>query len=159
MSPNKASACLQVFGKRAKDLSADERLRFARVKRQASHYRRYAVNTGRVREQQRAKKLAVIKAIGLEPKCQTCGYARYIGALEFHHLDPASKDHGILDRGFDAAVIEARKCVLVCSNCHREAHDAAGLRGTGRPREYDPLLVPYLYAIGLSEAEISVILA
>lgn len=28
-------------------------------------------------------------------KCQCCGYNKYIGALKFHHVDPAQKDFGI----------------------------------------------------------------
>jgi hypothetical protein len=28
-------------------------------------------------------------------KCQCCGYNKYIGALEFHHVDPEQKDFGV----------------------------------------------------------------
>lgn len=59
-------------------------------------------------------------------KCQVCGYARCIGALEFHHTDPSKKDFGIsmngLTRAWAKVKAEVEKCVLVCANCHREIH-------------------------------------
>ena len=58
--------------------------------------------------------------------CQKCGYDKYIGALEFHHIDPAKKDFNpsnLKRYKFDEKVKnELDKCVLLCSNCHRETH-------------------------------------
>jgi hypothetical protein len=58
-------------------------------------------------------------------KCIKCGYNKCIKALEFHHLDPLKKDFTISNDGFKLkeAVIESKKCILICSNCHRELHD------------------------------------
>jgi transposase len=57
-------------------------------------------------------------------RCRLCGYSRYQGALQFHHLDPSSKEFAISRRGvtraFEELRAEARKCVLLCSNCHAE---------------------------------------
>lgn len=62
-------------------------------------------------------------------KCCICGYDRYMGALEFHHLDPNQKDFGIGSKGytrsFNKVKEELDKCICVCANCHREIH--AGL--------------------------------
>lgn len=59
-------------------------------------------------------------------KCQFCGYSRYIGALDFHHIDPAKKNFKLsmeeLYRSWDAITQEMDKCFLVCANCHREIH-------------------------------------
>jgi len=59
-------------------------------------------------------------------KCQCCGYDKYIGALEFHHIDPNEKDFSLSHRGYcyswDKVKKELDKCILVCSNCHREIH-------------------------------------
>ena len=59
-------------------------------------------------------------------KCQKCGYDKYIGALEFHHLNPEEKDFNLSKlkaNSFNHVVIEElNKCILVCSNCHREIH-------------------------------------
>jgi transposase-like protein len=61
--------------------------------------------------------------------CALCGYARSVAALQFHHLDPAAKEFHIAHRGvtrsMSAARAEARKCILLCANCHAEVE--AGL--------------------------------
>ena len=58
--------------------------------------------------------------------CEKCGYNKYIGALEFHHLDPNEKDFGIasngITRSWEILKKELDQCILVCSNCHREIH-------------------------------------
>jgi hypothetical protein len=57
-------------------------------------------------------------------KCCICGYSKCIAALDFHHLDPDAKEGGII--GTTASLAkqreEAKKCILVCANCHREIH-------------------------------------
>lgn len=59
-------------------------------------------------------------------KCITCGYTRCQAALDFHHLDPTQKEFGIsldgITRSWTRVQAELDKCVLVCSNCHREIH-------------------------------------
>ncbi len=59
-------------------------------------------------------------------QCICCGYSKYDGALEFHHLDPSQKDFNpskMRFNTFDERVKkELDKCVLLCSNCHREVH-------------------------------------
>ena len=45
-------------------------------------------------------------------------------ALEFHHIDPGAKTFALSQRGVTLSLesmrAEARKCVLLCSNCHAE---------------------------------------
>lgn len=59
--------------------------------------------------------------------CVICGYNRCLRALHFHHIDPATKEFQIggIGQTFSWArkVQEAKKCILVCSNCHAEIHD------------------------------------
>ena len=63
-------------------------------------------------------------------KCSKCGYDKYYQVLEFHHLDPFKKD---LDWGkmrltsWAKIKEELDKCVLVCSNCHKEIHADMGV--------------------------------
>jgi transposase-like protein len=75
-----------------------------------------------VAERRRRVKRQLIEEAG--GGCVLCGYDRYPGALQFHHLDPASKVFQISGRGvtrsFAAAQEEAKKCVLLCANCHAE---------------------------------------
>lgn len=59
-------------------------------------------------------------------KCSLCGYDRCIRALEFHHPDPGEKDFDVSSRlgsAEETLTVELEKCVIVCSNCHREIHD------------------------------------
>ena len=59
-------------------------------------------------------------------KCIICGYNKCRSALEFHHTNPKEKDFSISHkgetRGWDNIRKELDKCILVCSNCHREIH-------------------------------------
>lgn len=59
-------------------------------------------------------------------KCCKCGYNKCLRALEFHHLDPSTKDFDFgqyRDCSLERARKEIQKCILVCSNCHMEIHD------------------------------------
>jgi len=73
------------------------------------------------RWRRRVKERLVIRAGG---SCATCGYDRYLGALQFHHLDPATKTFSIsrdgTTRSYAEVCAEADKCVLLCANCHAE---------------------------------------
>ncbi len=58
-------------------------------------------------------------------KCQICGYDKCKQALEFHHLDPNTKEILISnnwDKSLELLKSELDKCILVCANCHREIH-------------------------------------
>ncbi len=78
--------------------------------------RRYGPRRYRA-EIERIKQLKTERMELLGGKCCACGYNRYRGALEFHHLNPAHKrrtgDQYL--RGFDP-----RNYLLLCSRCHRE---------------------------------------
>jgi transcription elongation factor Elf1 len=71
------------------------------------------------------KKKELVKMFG--GKCKLCGYSNYIGALDFHHLNPKTKSFALSVRGlcysWDTIVREARKCVLLCKNCHAEVEN------------------------------------
>lgn len=75
-------------------------------------------------------------------RCRLCGYERCQAALEFHHVDRADKSfalsHEGVTRSLERARIEARKCVLLCANCHAEVE--AGYRSCGISAEPDALL-------------------
>lgn len=79
-----------------------------------------------VERRRKLKRMAVDLKGG---KCQVCGYNRCIWALDFHHFDDSTKAFNLsmegMSRSWDTISREVRKCVLVCSNCHREIH--AGL--------------------------------
>lgn len=59
--------------------------------------------------------------------CAFCNYNRHGGALEFHHINPKTKERVITGRHWicNSSLIkkEMKKCILICANCHREMHD------------------------------------
>jgi Homeodomain-like domain len=78
------------------------------------------------RRRRRVKKILIEEFGG---RCALCGYANWAGALEFHHVDPATKSFGLAERGvtlgIDRVREEAQKCVLLCANCHAEVEGGA----------------------------------
>ena len=71
---------------------------------------------------QRTKR-RLIEAFG--GACGICGYSRCQSSLVFHHLDPNEKDFSITGKrvaGWRGIAVEARKCVMLCANCHGEVH-------------------------------------
>jgi hypothetical protein len=55
--------------------------------------------------------------------CAVCGYDRAIINLHFHHVDPMTKTISVsmaVGKSLATFRAEARKCVLVCGNCHGE---------------------------------------
>ena len=74
-----------------------------------------------------AKRRRKIKTLFIEykgGKCQVCGYYKYQGALDLHHVNPSEKKFGLGDKGYtrswEVVKAELDKCILVCANCHRE---------------------------------------
>lgn len=72
------------------------------------------------------KKIKAVLSLG--GKCTSCGYNKNLAALEFHHIDPSTKEFALDLRVFsnlsDVKLnIELEKCVLLCANCHREVHN------------------------------------
>jgi transposase len=78
------------------------------------------------RRRRKMKETLVAEAGGV---CVICGYAESMRALHFHHLEPGDKRIEINAKGVALALetlrAEARKCVLLCSNCHAEVEDGA----------------------------------
>lgn len=60
-------------------------------------------------------------------KCHNCNYSKCYAALDFHHIHPIDKDFTVSERSqyrsFEQLQSEIDKCILLCSNCHRELHN------------------------------------
>lgn len=62
--------------------------------------------------------------------CWKCGYNKGlegVGILDFHHVDPSTKENDMSTRtvamlSWEKVITEARKCCLLCCRCHREFH-------------------------------------
>lgn len=76
---------------------------------------------------QKSRKLFRIELKALHGgKCSICGYNKCLDALHFHHTNPSNK-LGLVTKLFYeknklAAEEEAKKCILICANCHAELH-------------------------------------
>tara|TARA_R110000772_G_scaffold43995_5_gene101260 strand:- start:2529 stop:2945 length:417 start_codon:yes stop_codon:yes gene_type:complete len=92
---------------------------YDRVKEQTNTY-----HSQTLRSLERKIKLIEMKGGG----CNQCGYNKNLSSLEFHHINPDEKesklDSRILsNRSWKYILEEAKKCELLCSNCHREHHN------------------------------------
>ena len=92
------------------------------VREGRGYYRCKRCRNERVSERRRIIKRKLVEEAG--GKCLICGYDRCQQALEFHHLDPSIKEFHLglkgVTRSLARSRAEARKCMLLCSNCHSE---------------------------------------
>lgn len=98
------------------------------VREGSGYYRCKRCRMERVAQRRRTVKRKLVEEAG--GRCVLCGYDRCQQVLEFHHLDPGLKEfqlsHNGATRSLAKSRAEARKCVLLCANCHREVE--AGVR-------------------------------
>lgn len=79
----------------------------------------------RQKERASVRKSELVKLLG--GKCSICGYNKNYAALEFHHVNPGDKNFQLDSRHLsntskELLLEEVKKCILVCSNCHKEVH-------------------------------------
>lgn len=73
-----------------------------------------------VRRRARVRTMLIAEAGGA---CVICGFDAHPSALQFHHVDPGQKSFTIRNgdtRSLERMREEARKCVLLCANCHAQ---------------------------------------
>jgi len=80
----------------------------------------------RVIDWRRRTKERIIQAFG--GSCGICGYNKCQRSLDIHHLNPLQKEFSLASirawpKAWTSIVVELRKCVLLCKNCHGEVHD------------------------------------
>jgi hypothetical protein len=91
------------------------------------------------RRHQKARRMLIEEA---GAQCCVCGYDRTAVNLHFHHVYPGSKSFALnMGHGKSLAAYraEAKKCVLVCANCHGEIE--AGVITSPPPGSLFPALV------------------
>jgi transposase len=102
-------------------------------RRRGGGYRCSRCSSDAVFRRRRLIKVTLVREAG--GACALCGYSRCLSALEFHHVTPADKRFSLSQRGvtrsIERARAEARKCVLLCANCHAEVE--AGVAGLTAP--------------------------
>lgn len=94
---------------------------FVRVGSPPRYRCRHCGSEYRARRRQARKHLLVAEAGG---RCWICGFDGSLRALQFHHLDPTTKSFALSEQGPGRVTArareEARKCVILCANCHAE---------------------------------------
>ena len=69
------------------------------------------------------KKIKIALVEGFQHKCMCCGLEDEPVLYDFHHLIPEEKSFSIANssttRSREVYANEAKKCIMVCSNCHR----------------------------------------
>lgn len=78
-----------------------------------------------------SRKIELINHLG--GCCCKCGYSRNTSALVFHHIDPTIKVFGLTVANlrtytWNTCLEEAKKCALLCANCHMELHNPSSNR-------------------------------
>lgn len=106
-------------GKTTKEISQIMNISYDTVRYYRSNKSKYKTS-----EHRRKIKSKLIGEFG--GACKVCNYSKCESNLVFHHLDPSSKEFGIssggMTRAYSKILEEAKKCVLLCSNCHGEVH-------------------------------------
>lgn len=73
-------------------------------------------------KRKRAEKFAQWKQ---QCSCEVCHEDETV-CLDFHHLDPTEKDFEVsaamCDYSWERLMEEVKKCIVLCSNCHRKVH-------------------------------------
>lgn len=97
-----------------------------------------------IKEWRRNTKAKIVAAMG--GCCQICKYSKCNSALELHHIDPLDKELTLSQalsnpKKWEALENELSKCILLCSNCHKEVH--AGITSIPKNyQKYDFSLIP-----------------
>jgi len=99
-------------------------------KQDAENSRKYRKNNSEIINKRdrcrKREKREWIDSLKKDEKCNKCGEDRWY-CLEYHHVNPEDKKFTIacaISRGYGKQAIleEIKKCVILCSNCHRELH-------------------------------------
>lgn len=98
------------------------------VCKQKNHWKKVKIQTNTYHSQTirgYRRKMLLIEYFG--GCCQECGYSKNLAALEFHHLHNKSFQldlRTLSNNSIRVLFDEAKKCKLLCSNCHRELHNS-----------------------------------
>jgi len=83
---------------------------------------KYFASRNRSKQKRLMLKRKLVDLLG--GKCIDCGYDAHLAALDFDHVDPTTKKTNVaklltVDTDYEELLLEVRKCVIRCANCHR----------------------------------------
>jgi predicted HNH restriction endonuclease len=62
--------------------------------------------------------------------CDNCKKGFPVSVFDFHHINPKEKkfaiSNEITNKSMKELIVEAKKCILLCANCHRILHFCNG---------------------------------
>ena len=92
--------------------------------------------------------------IGFGGKCTICGLCDDAIVYDFHHLDPNTKDFAMTAkiRSWEKIIAEVKKCVMVCSHCHRKIHAGLVTVPDSAPMFSEELVAASDYAIAIGRS-------
>ena len=99
---------------------------YNRTKEQAHEY--YLDNKDKFRDRNRTarkRNTLFINEYKVQTGCGRCGYNKHACALDFHHIGAKKENVARLAKSclsLDTLKEEMCKCIVLCSNCHREEH-------------------------------------
>lgn len=96
------------------------------AKAQHEHYLRNKELFNERRRQVRVRMKKWFAEFSKNDKCINCPESDK-SCLDYHHVNPSEKDRSIADfiqkySKIDKVIEEYKKCVCLCSNCHRKFH-------------------------------------
>lgn len=80
----------------------------------------------RSRKKNRQIRKNLIAKHKLDLGCYNCGYKKNPSALDFHHIEEKTENVSTLVQNsvrIKTLRAEMDKCIVLCSNCHRELHN------------------------------------
>lgn len=96
----------------------------ARAHHRSNYSTKYAAKYSARNNKRRQDATMKLQEYKQQLACKVCGETEPV-CLEFHHLDPATKDLAIsqmMSYTWERIQEEIQKCVCLCSNCHRKVH-------------------------------------
>ena len=97
------------------------RQRIAQKKWRVAHPDAYAISRKQNSNNKAAKGKKVLFELRKKAgnKCSECGYDKHPEILHFHHIKKKHKNVSTIARySVKNAILEAKKCILLCPNCH-----------------------------------------
>ena len=86
----------------------------------------------------RLVKKQLVESHKLKAGCARCGYKVCAAALDFHHLNPATKEMSLKQSSWSSRTSrsenELKKCIILCKNCHYETHNGIPFYGNAMHR-------------------------
>lgn len=105
--------CLNKAGYKVRKARPSQKLKSVKVKKEVVPKRPLGWISCKTRK-------LITQFIKVTLSCQICGYNSFNKVLEFHHLDKETKSAEVCRVPRNEFFIEVKKCILLCSNCHKE---------------------------------------